>query len=342
MENKRVEWIDFAKGFAILLVIVGHTLGGGTKASLLRGIIYSFHMPLFFIFSAITFRTSTSQESFISKTKKNGRHLMLPVLFIILFDILAYAIFYNHQAFTQLGYWNSYLYRLLFATSPTVRYAGMDIVGLGIPWFFFALFFGRMIFDYCHLIFQEKQLLMVSVVLSLIGIVMGQQQYMVLSLDVALAIQFFFYVGYQIKQKNLITFSGKALLIWSVSWILLLFIIFPNWEQSTYLELAMRRYPLMPLSYLDAVCGTMFFAELSLLFTKKSNVLGKVFSCIGKNSMYLLCIHAVDGYWSYLWKVENNQMYSICRRMGVDLAIFCVFLFILKWKKKRREKDQFR
>lgn len=30
MKNKRIEWIDSARGFAILLVVVGHVLGGYT------------------------------------------------------------------------------------------------------------------------------------------------------------------------------------------------------------------------------------------------------------------------------------------------------------------------
>lgn len=47
--NHRELWIDCARGIAILLVIVGHTISG-----VLSGAIYSFHMPLFFIFSGIT------------------------------------------------------------------------------------------------------------------------------------------------------------------------------------------------------------------------------------------------------------------------------------------------
>ncbi len=338
--KKRVEWVDFAKGIAILLVILGHTLqGGGGKSGLLRGMIYSFHMPLFFIFSALTFKPSFDRESFISKTKKTGRHLMLPVFLIILIDILGTALLYNHQAIFQIGYWKTYLYRFLFATAPSVNFAGMDIYGLGIPWFFFALFFGRSIFDYCHMAFGEKQLLPVSILLSLLGIVIGRQEYMVFSLDIALAIQFFFYVGYCLKKKDLTSFSGKTLLFWGLSWILLLFVIFPDWNQVTYLELAMRRYPLMPLPYLDAICGTIFLAEIGLLFTEKWKLIAKPFSYIGKNSLYLLCVHAVDGYWSALWKVENSQLTSFIRRICLDLIIFFVVLIFLELKKRGKAKQ---
>lgn len=43
-DRQRIDWIDFAKGITILLVIIGHNVSGP-----LRGAIFSFHMPLFFI-----------------------------------------------------------------------------------------------------------------------------------------------------------------------------------------------------------------------------------------------------------------------------------------------------
>lgn len=44
--TKRIAWIDIAKGIAILLMIIGHELPSNCH---LYGLIFSFHMPLFFI-----------------------------------------------------------------------------------------------------------------------------------------------------------------------------------------------------------------------------------------------------------------------------------------------------
>ena len=50
---KRIEWIDTAKGFGILLVILGHVIllnpSSNSNDLRLSAIIYSFHMPLFFM-----------------------------------------------------------------------------------------------------------------------------------------------------------------------------------------------------------------------------------------------------------------------------------------------------
>ncbi len=62
---RREAWLDGLKGFAILLVILGHVLSGyldaGTFPAAYRSLygvrswIYSFHMPLFFLISGFTF-----------------------------------------------------------------------------------------------------------------------------------------------------------------------------------------------------------------------------------------------------------------------------------------------
>jgi len=58
----RVEWVDYARGIGILLVVAGHTLGGLRAAGIFADTarlnfvidwIYSFHMPLFFFLSGL-------------------------------------------------------------------------------------------------------------------------------------------------------------------------------------------------------------------------------------------------------------------------------------------------
>lgn len=54
--NKRVEWIDLAKGLGMLLVILGHCVCFG---GIMHNAIFAFHMPLFFILSGIVYKTNS-------------------------------------------------------------------------------------------------------------------------------------------------------------------------------------------------------------------------------------------------------------------------------------------
>ena len=65
--NKRIQYLDALRGFAILLVIIGHLIQFNYKSSLenpIFNIIYSFHMPLFFFLSGCT--------RWVYETKKGG------------------------------------------------------------------------------------------------------------------------------------------------------------------------------------------------------------------------------------------------------------------------------
>lgn len=60
--SQRVEWIDILKGIAILLVVVGHMPYAEGTGNPGRVLIYSFHMPLFFMLSGYTAALSVSRN----------------------------------------------------------------------------------------------------------------------------------------------------------------------------------------------------------------------------------------------------------------------------------------
>ena len=93
MVNKRIEWIDIARGIAILFVIIGHSLGN-YFSSYFANLIYVFHMPIFFVLSGYLYRR---------KNKKNFLHssffnLIMPYVgtVIIAFVLFTFYSFYNN------------------------------------------------------------------------------------------------------------------------------------------------------------------------------------------------------------------------------------------------------
>lgn len=84
--TKRIDWLDVAKGIAIILVVCGHVrFPVMTKAA-----IYSFHMPLFFMASGfVLFRHP--EQSFVDRLKSLSRGILVPY---ILFNLI-YIVFYK-------------------------------------------------------------------------------------------------------------------------------------------------------------------------------------------------------------------------------------------------------
>jgi fucose 4-O-acetylase-like acetyltransferase len=79
--NKRVQFLDIAKGLGILLVIYGHVY------TPLKDYIYSFHMPLFVFISGIFFKEGVdAKKFFVSKVNR----ILVPYFF---FSLVTWCIF---------------------------------------------------------------------------------------------------------------------------------------------------------------------------------------------------------------------------------------------------------
>lgn len=83
MGCKRENWVDIAKGIGIILVVMGHAC----CPKLPHGIIYSFHMPLFFFLSGL-FISRQCENDFLTYLRKNFRSLMLPYFYFNLISII--------------------------------------------------------------------------------------------------------------------------------------------------------------------------------------------------------------------------------------------------------------
>lgn len=87
MKLERIKWIDTTKGMCIFLVVFGHciTREGVGKVFFLNRLIYSFHVPLFFLISGINLKLNGSLVDFV---KKRIIRVVLPAyLFVALYNI---------------------------------------------------------------------------------------------------------------------------------------------------------------------------------------------------------------------------------------------------------------
>lgn len=85
MQNKRIEYIDIAKGIGILIVLVDHIIGLYGKSGFPGEMgMNMFKLPLFFFISGMFFPTHLELKTYISKKYKK---LLLPFSFFFLTSI---------------------------------------------------------------------------------------------------------------------------------------------------------------------------------------------------------------------------------------------------------------
>lgn len=82
----RLNWIDYAKGIGIILVVFGHVIKGLITPDLINeqfyyysvNFVYSFHMPLFFILSGYFFLSSYSKRTVLQFVKIKLKTIIYP------------------------------------------------------------------------------------------------------------------------------------------------------------------------------------------------------------------------------------------------------------------------
>lgn len=80
----RKKWLDIAKGIAMILIVLGHTLRTGA----LRNIVYAFHVPCFFSLAGITAKETLS----LNKILKDFKRLLVPYYTFGLISIAIFAV----------------------------------------------------------------------------------------------------------------------------------------------------------------------------------------------------------------------------------------------------------
>lgn len=332
LKKNRIEWVDCAKGITMLLVIVSHSVHGA-----LRGILFSFHMPLFFMLSCVTYQCASDFSQYRMKTKKAFVHLVVPAL--ILFGLMT-ALEITEAcligAFETINaeYFLGRLLTLLFASGAKFSVNALEINRLGIPWFLIGLFMGRSLFDLIHLKTKGRGFAIVCIILTVTGVVIGQKYWLPLSFDIALAVLFFLLCGQWMKTFDVSSDAPKKLLCATLIWASTL--LFTVELAGGYLELAVRRYPLFPLCFITAVAGTLTVSEFSFLLTKYARKIIKPILFCGEHSLILLCVHTMDFLWECTYKnIGSSDVVSAMIRLILDLCVFAALMFVIKKIKKK-------
>ena len=271
--DKRITWLDAARGYGILLVIYTHV-----DYIYLRSFLYTFHMPLFFFLSGYVFSQKESFGSFLwSKVKR----LIIPYFCLgipmIIFDVYRQNRFMYFSADKAIGEFMGLLEQKRLWTL----------------WYVACLFWLNILF-YVLVRFVKNQRLLtvITIVISVVGLIyfrMGGQPFY-WNMDVCMTALPFFYVGYLCRQKEILekyvfAFDKKWVLAVAAMSVMMVCLIVNLKFAGTHLEMFEGEYGIEPITYMGAFAGILCMILLSWKFD------GKVIRYLGKNSMIYYAWH---------------------------------------------------
>lgn len=323
MSPKRLDWLDLAKGIAIVAVVFGHV-------SLIpwdpfRKIIFSFHMPLFFVAAGYTAKAELSWQS----VRKSAKRLLLPyVISCVLMSLV--SLFQGSNLLNEIS-------RMLWGSGVPANYGpGIPITGdlfiptVGAIWFLPCMFFSKTMFSallWFTKSLKEWQRFPIVLGFTATGYIVGQHYKLPLCIDVALFNLIFFYAGHLFRQYKNVLKSASAGAAFMVLWYLSL--------KYNALELSARLYREFPFCIVTTVgaiaASYIIFFVCEELIEHLYGVKNGLIWC-GTYSMNLLLIHHFDGVlWHYQTLFPWLQRFSFPSNTiyGFAIAIVKMFLYVI-------------
>lgn len=308
----RLRMMDIAKGIAIILVVIGHaipdasTRNGIASPSLkiIFDLIYSFHMPLFFLISGYFVNTLIAKEDVYTSIKKKFQRLMVPYIFVGLCYAPCKLLL---SRFANDPFHLSNLWKMLIGINPD-----------GELWFLYSLFIISA-FSY----FIRVRVNKVWIVCS--GIIGGGTLWLPNIVSHILFFQFFFFIGIYLRQNNpkwIRNISSKIFIICLLLW--------------GILNIPYHYGTVFPVKLFTGIFGSICILYLSNKFENSNSVVVKGLEVAGKYCMEIYILSDIVKiplriiFWSKLHMYYFS--FIICSVLDVILPIIIKKYIIARFK----------
>lgn len=268
---KRINWIDYAKGIGIILVILGHSI----FPEVLKIWICSFHMPLFFMLSGFTFNIEKYND-FKTFIKRKFKTLIIPYFIFSAVNWL-WIVARNRRDL-------SLIFKKFLGILVQVRNTDF---GPGL-WFVPCLFLSELLL-YVLVKYLDKRILTIaSIVLITGGIAYARFINVNLpwGIDVVPISASFICFGYLIKNKTDKILNYKFMPIYLVANIIFCYLNFKILGESVGMWSSVYGNEIYYI--LASVFGSLFIYSICKLISNINFLL-----YIGQNSITYYCLHVI-------------------------------------------------
>lgn len=284
---KREITYDIMKGFGVIAVIAGHSVN---SSSWLHQLIYSFHIPLFFIIAGYFYKPNTS---FREKIKKDAKRLIIPYLAIVFFTML-YLLFVDDNWFL------SFKYTTIAAVFGSAAIHSSPILGdaprIGAAWFLLALFWCRQIYNLIQccqsLPYKDFMVVLFAIVATIMDLYVINLPFSILP---GISSMTFYFVGNMISNRSI---HWPFLLTCGICWIIHML--------YSEMDMCICLYGIYPIDILGSVFGVI------LLFVFSKSIahlnIGKTISVLGRYSLTFYCFHALETNMNFSDLLQINSL----------------------------------
>ncbi len=277
---------DIAKGFAIICVVLGHSEGLGVPTDLVN-VIFTFHMPLFFIVSGyFTRQDVVLNRAYVVRCAKST---LLPYAITCAIVLLLFAVrtllFWPEGLTDVMG---TMTLAALYGTGTQEVPLPSGVIMIGAIWFLLALFWARLFLVAAN---HAPYTPIVILALFLWGYYSGWMFWLPLSIQAGACATLFLYLGQKIHEADLLAPGRLSPLLWLAAvgiWLMCI-------NMGYKLVMAANSYPTHPeVSVLGGLCGTLCVIKVSQLVARHLLALGKPLAWLGTVTLPIFCMHLVE------------------------------------------------
>lgn len=296
---KRDVTIDIVKAIGILLMILGHCPG---ITHIGRNFIFSFHMPLFFIFSGYFYKSKALYNVFRSGNKHLVRPYIITSFFCILFSIYDWNLVKEKAIAVVMsnGGWPSEMF-------------GSNLPFVGPIWFLLALYWCKIF--YCYLKKKTDKCLIYSFIISTVALIIGKY---IVNLPLGILTGFcgmvFYCIGDYWRNKWKEQIKTPYFIIGLFVWALC--ILKGSFDLSSF------NCSFYPISMFAAFIGT----YVIYLFAKRiPRFMYPKLIWIGQNTLLILCYHT----FAFLIMYNLERFLFIPNNFTLPSVLFIIIIFVL-------------
>ena len=317
-KKTRIQFIDIAKGIAMISIILGHL--GNTA---INRVVFTFHVPIFFLITGYFINTKDNIKTF---AKKKARSLLIPYAVtccvIIVLGTLEGTIWGSNMKDTAL----SWIFASFYGSGSTYS-EPFPIKNIGAIWFLLASFWGGILFRFSLNLNAKIRPCFLAFMFLLGYITASKLFWFPFSIQAGACAALFMYIGFLVRQtkETLTTISSEAKFFSGCFAVIIWASFIKNFQSFWFVSCDFGRGIT---DIFGCLCACAIVLWISKQIEKYMPILAKFFIFWGQYSLLVLCIHITE-LKLFPWWILNNKMTATAFSANAQLAATIIIKFVI-------------